>query len=75
MLAFQGLYTGQLIGRNRAFALGGQRRGLRIQPVDVRNLRIELLIGLGRQPVADQVRFEIPLFLKAGPHAGVKSGR
>ena len=73
MLAFEGLHAGQLIGAEGPFALLGQGWGLRIQPIDVGELLIELLIRLRREPVANQMRSETACFLKAGPHGGVKS--
>ena len=62
MLALQGLYTGQLIGTQRPFTLRCQGWRLLIQRVDVLDLLRQLLIRLRRQPVPDQVGFEIPLF-------------
>ena len=62
MLALQRLYAAQLVGAERPFALGGQYQCLAIQGVDIFNLRFELGIRLGCEPVPDQVWLEIPLF-------------
>lgn len=67
--ALQSLNATHLVGAHCSLTLAGQFRRLAIQAIDVFDLVIELLIGSRRQPVADQVRLEITLFLKAAPHA------
>jgi hypothetical protein len=72
VFAFQCLNTAQFVGAHHAFSLPGQFRRLTIQPIDVGNLFIEVFIGRRSQPIADQMRFEIALFLKAAPRDAVR---
>jgi hypothetical protein len=67
--ALQSLNATQFIGAHGPLTLASQFRRLAIQAIDVFDLFIELLIGSWRQPIADQVRLEITLFLKAAPRA------
>ena len=72
VFALQSLNTAQFIGAHRPLTLLGQFWGLTIQAIDVCNLLIEAFIGSRSQPVADQMRFEIALFLKASPRGEVR---
>lgn len=72
MFAFQGLHTGHFIQALRPFALLGQFWRLTIACVDVRGFGFELLIVLGRQPVAVQMGLDVRIFLKASPHVGAR---
>ena len=67
MLAFQGLHTAQLIRTQHAFTFLDQLWRLMIYSIDVFNLLVQLLIMNLCQPIADPVRLEIALFLKASP--------
>jgi hypothetical protein len=75
VFALQGLNTAQFIGAHRPLTLLGQFKGLTIQAIDVFNLLIEALIGSGSQPIADQMRFEIALFLKVAPRGAGRCHR
>lgn len=72
MLALQSLNTAQFVSAYRAFSALSQCRRLTIHSVDVSNFLIKLLIGSWSQPVADQMGFEIPFFLKAWPRGEEK---
>ena len=50
----------------------GRVLSLMIQVIDVGTFLLKLLIPLGRQPVADQMGFEIGLFLKDVRRGGPK---
>jgi len=65
VLAFQGLHAAQFIGAHYPFAFLDQLWCLVVHPIDVFNLLVELLVINIRQPITDQVRLEITLFLKA----------
>src|SRR6266567_1394152 len=62
MLALQCLDPGQFIRAHRPFALFGQRFRLPIDLADCPNGFFFLRIRRRGQPIADQMRFEIPLF-------------
>lgn len=72
--ALQSLNATHLIGAHGSLTSPSQFRRLAIQVIDVFDLVIELLIESRRQPVADQVRLEITLFLKAAPRAEGRCG-
>ena len=72
MFALQRLNTAQFIGTDHPFTLLGQFGRLTVQAIDVCHLFIKMFIGCRRQPVADQMRFEIALFLKASPRDEVR---
>src|SRR5688572_29583700 len=61
LLAFQGLHTSHLIGRNHPFAAFGQGRRFTIHLTHVSDFGVKLLVRRRCQPIANQVRFEIPL--------------
>src|SRR5215210_809265 len=64
VLAFQGLHARQFVRAYDPLASRRQRRrGLSVDFTDVGDLRVEPIIAFSRrpQPVADQMRFEIPL--------------
>ena len=64
VLAFQGLHARQFVRAYDPFASRRQRRrGLLIDLTDIGDFGVEPIIALirRRQPVADQMRFEIPL--------------
>src|ERR1051326_453421 len=62
MFAFEGLDPGQLIGTDRSFSLLSQARSLFIQRTHGFDRFLPLRILRRRQPIADQVRLEIPFF-------------
>ncbi len=62
MLALQGLHPGQLVGTDRLFALRGQTGCLLIQGTDRFHCFVPMFIDRRGQPVADQMRLEIPIF-------------
>ena len=72
MFAFQGLNAGQLIVTDDPLPPLDQFLGLVIETIDVAVFCGKLLISVGGQPIADQVGFEIALFLKASPRGEVK---
>jgi len=72
VFALQGLYAAQLIDADHLLTLFRQFWRLPIQCVDVLYFLIKLLIEYRRQPVSDQMRFEIALFLKASPRVGAR---
>jgi hypothetical protein len=67
MLPFQSLHTAEFVCAKHPLILFGQFRSLAIQGIDILYFLIKLLVGNLIQPVANQVRFEIALFLKASP--------
>lgn len=67
MLAFQGLDTAQLIRTQHTFTLFDQFWRPMIHVIDVFSLLFELLVRNLCQPIANPVRLEIALFLKASP--------
>jgi len=73
MLPFQSLDPGQLIVTDDPLTLFGQFLGLVIKTIDVAVQLGKLLISVGGQPIADQVRFKIGLFLKDVRRGGPKS--
>jgi hypothetical protein len=73
MLAFQGLNPGQLIVTDDPLPLLSQLLGPLIQPIDVAIFFSKLLIPVASQPIADQMGFEIGLFLKDVRRGGPKS--
>lgn len=73
VLAFQGLHPGQLIDAHHPLTLLGQFWRLLIELVDFTHLFIETFIRARGQPVTDQMRLEISLFLKVWPHGEQKS--
>ena len=73
MFTLKGLNASQFIIGNHSLPLFGQFWGLLIQLIDVADLLLKLLILSFAQPVADQVRFEIRLFLKDVRRDGPKS--
>ena len=75
MFAFEGLHPGQFVITDYPFPLLGQGWGALIQVIDIADFLIRPLIGPGRQPIADQMGFKIPLFLKDGRRGGRRSGR
>jgi hypothetical protein len=64
MFAFEGLHSGQFIVTNHLFALLSQLWGALIQVIDVADFLIGLLIVPRGQPVAAEMGFDVPLFLK-----------
>src|SRR5712692_825663 len=62
MLALQGLHPGQLVGNDHLFALLGQTGRLLIQGTDCFHCFVPMFIDRRGQPVADQMRLEIPFF-------------
>src|SRR5579863_8387941 len=62
MLAFESLHPGQLVGTDRALTLPGQRRCLVIHRTDRSDGLVFVRVCWRRQPVADQMRLEIPFF-------------
>ena len=62
MLTFYCLHAGQLVGTHRALALLGQARRLPIHCTDGPDGFLALRILRWCEPVADQMRFEIPFF-------------
>ena len=62
MFALQGLDPGQLIGTHDALSLLSQDRGLVIHLTNGDNGVVSLRILRRRQPIADQMRLEIPFF-------------
>jgi hypothetical protein len=73
MFAFQGLDTGQFIIADDPFALASQFSRLMIQLIHIGILGLKLIIIFAGQPVADQMGFEIGLFLKDVRRVGPKS--
>jgi hypothetical protein len=72
VLAFQSLHTTHFICAEHPFILLSQFWGLAIQGVDVLYFLVKLLIRNLCQPVPDQMRFEIAIFLKASPRVGAR---
>ena len=64
MFAFQGLDASQFIIADDPLALSSQFSRPLIQVIHLAVLGLKLSIGFSCQPVADQMRFEISLFLK-----------
>lgn len=64
MFAFQGLHPGHFIIADDPFALLGQCGSALIQVVDLLDFLLLPVILTRRQPITDQMRFEIALFLK-----------
>src|SRR2546429_2240540 len=62
MFALKGLHTGQFIRAHCAFSLFGQLWSLPIDLTDHRNGCFSLRISRRGQPIADQMRLEIPFF-------------
>jgi hypothetical protein len=75
MLPFQGLNPGQLIVTDDPLTLLRQFLGPVIETVDVTVFLVKLLISCGGQPIADQMGFEIGLFLKDVRRGGPKSAQ
>ena len=75
MFSFQCLDAGQFIIADYPLALSRQFGRLMIQLINVRVFGLKLIIIPGRQPVADQMRFEISFFLKDVRRDGPKSAR
>lgn len=73
MFAFQSLDPGQFIIANDPVALASQFSRLMIQIIDISILGFKLSIMVAGQPVADQMGFEIGLFLKDVRRVGPKS--
>jgi hypothetical protein len=72
ILAFQSLHATHFVRAEHPFILLSQFWRLAIQGVDIPYFLIKLLIGNLCQPVSNQVRFKIGLFLKASPRAAVR---
>ena len=68
MRAFEGLHAGQFIVTDHLLALLSQLRGALIQVVDIADLLICPVVKTGRQPLPDQMGFDIALFLKDVQH-------
>jgi hypothetical protein len=66
------LYAAQFIRAHHPFTFLDQLWCLVVHSIDVFNLLVELLIINIRQPIADQVRLEVALFLKASPRVWVR---
>jgi hypothetical protein len=64
MFAFESLHPGHFIIADDPFILLSQCGGTLIQVIDVLDFLITPFILAGCQPIADQMRFEIALFLK-----------
>ena len=75
MLPFQGLDPGQLIVTDDPLTLFSQFLRSVIETIDVAVFFVKLLIPFGGQPIADQVGFEIGLFLKDVRRGGPKSAQ
>ncbi len=60
MFALQGLDPRQFIAADHRDALRRQRRCVRVQLADIRDLRVEIRISARGQPIADLVGFKIP---------------
>lgn len=73
MLAFQRLNPGHFIVTDDPFTLLGEFLCPMIQAIDVGTFLLKLFIFVSRQPIADQMRFQIALFLKAVRRDGPKS--
>ena len=61
VFALQRLHAGQLVGAHDVLSRRGTGRGVMVECTDPGHLRVELLIGGRRQPVADPMRLEVPL--------------
>jgi hypothetical protein len=72
VLAFQSLYAGHFVRAEHSFILLNQFWSLAIQGVDILYFLVKLLIENLCQPVPNQMRLEIGLFLKASPRAAVR---
>jgi hypothetical protein len=59
---FQGLHAAHLVDRHRADALLRHLRRLQVNRADVGGFRLELRIGLGREPAPYAVRLKRGLF-------------
>ena len=73
MLPFEGLHAGQFVGRNGPYALAGEFGCLPVKGIDIGDFLLQLLVRFRRQPVTDLMRLKPAVFLKVGPHGGVKS--
>src|SRR5450755_970652 len=62
MLAFERLHASQLVGTDGTFTLLSDNWGLLIHPTDRSDGRVFLWVLRWGQPVADQMRLEIPFF-------------
>ena len=72
VFALQGLDTAHLIGRHHAFTGFQQSLGFKIEIGKIGHLLIGHLIGLGGEPVAASMWFEIDLILKNDRHGARK---
>ena len=70
MFAFQGLHPGQFIRTHGALSLFSQGRCVMIQGTDGRDGAFALRINRRRQPIADQMRLEIPFFKRRAAWRG-----
>jgi len=59
-----------LINRFNPFSLFGSLLCFLLDLIDIGNFALKLFINFRRQPVTNQVWFEIAFFLKASPHVG-----
>ena len=75
MLALQGLHPRQLIRTHDPFSLFGQLRSLLIHLTDSPDGFLAPRINGRREPIADQVRFEIPFFNTRAACRGEICGR
>ncbi len=73
MLPFQSLDPAQLIVTDDPLPLLSQCLRLVIETIDVAVFFVKLLISFGGQPIADQVGFDVGLFLKDVRRGGPKS--
>ena len=62
MLAFESLHASQLVGTDGTFTLLSDNWGLLIHPTDRSDGRVFLWVLRWGQPVADQMRLEVPFF-------------
>src|SRR5947209_3158518 len=62
MLALQGLHPSQLVGTHRAFALLDQGRRILIHRTDASDRFFTPRVNWRGEPIADQMRLEIPFF-------------
>ncbi len=72
MGAFEGLHPGQFIVTDPPFALFDQFRGALIQVIEVLDFLLTPFSFARGQPIADQLGFEIALFLKGVRPDGAK---
>ena len=73
VFAFQRLHTGQFVAGDDAFAWLAQPFRLAVERIEIVHFLIKIRFVGRREPIAEQVRLEIPFFLKASPHAAVRS--